>query len=299
MIIAKLNGGLGNQLFQYAAGYSLAIKNIDTLKIDVEAYQVGQNKKQIFRNLDIADFLISAAIASPDEINKTKNPWGYFSKIYRLIKQKILKIYYIDWHPEILKQEGDIYLDGYFQTEKYFIDYVDLIRKEFTLNSELYKTIKPIVEEIQGNPISVSLHIRRGDYVENPTVKKYHLVCDMGYYINAVSAMQNKFPNLMLYIFSDDPDWVKENLPVSVATTFISSGKSAPNSLKPSQELVLMSKCDHHIISNSSFSWWGAYLNESTGKIVLAPNLWNKGLTPQPNILPDSWTPFPIDHNGQ
>lgn len=294
MIIVRLNGGLGNQLFQYAAGYSLAVKNNDILKIDISGYEAHKNQKQIYRNLDISDFSISAAIASPEEINKSKNPLSYFSKALRLIKQKILKLYFIDWHPKILDQVGDVYLDGYFQTEKYFIDRVDSILQEFTLKTEFYQSIEPLIRDIQCNPISVSLHIRRGDFVEDPKARQHHLVCDVAYYERAISSLQKKFPNLHLYIFSDDPDWVKENLPLFVDATFISSGKGANNLLRPSQELVLMSKCHHHIISNSSFSWWGAYLNRLPEKFVLAPDIWNKGPTSQPNILPDDWTPFPV-----
>jgi hypothetical protein len=299
LIIVRLNGGLGNQLFQYAAGYSLSIKNNDELKIDTEGYQSYANQKQIYRNLDIADFLISATIASQEEINKAKNPWGALSKAVRFIKQKLLKQYYIDWHPEILNHVGKVYLDGYFQTEKYFIDRIDSIRQQFTLKPELYKAIDLAIKDIKTKPISVSLHIRRGDYAEDPKTRQYHLVCDIAYYVRAISVFQKKFQDLHLYIFSDDPDWVKESLPLSVEATFISSGKGSANYLRPSQELVLMSKCDHHIISNSSFSWWGAYLNESPGKLVLAPNLWNRGKTPQPNILPGSWTPFPVQKNGR
>ena len=116
MIIVRLNGGLGNQLFQYAAACSLAKKNNDILKIDAAGYQRGKNQKQIYRNLDISDFSISAAIANSEEVKKIKNRWGYFSKLFRLFRQKILKLYYVDWHPAVLNQVGNIYLDGYFQS---------------------------------------------------------------------------------------------------------------------------------------------------------------------------------------
>ena len=106
--------------------------------------------------------------------------------------------------------------------------------------------------------------------------------------------MQQKFPSLHLFIFSDDPDWVKKNLSLGEYTTFISSSKGIKNSLRPSQELVLMSKCNHHIISNSSFSWWGAYLNQSASKTVLVPDIWNNGYIAQPNIAPEEWVRFPV-----
>lgn len=294
MIVVRLNGGLGNQLFQYSAACSIALKNKDVLKIDISGYQAGNNQRQIYRNLDIADFSISAQRASPEEAKRAKNPWGYFSRGARLIRQKLFKNYYVDWHPEILNQDGDIYLDGYFQSEKYFIDRVDLILREFVLKEDLYQEIASTIGNIQSIPCSVSLHIRRGDYVEDPRARQYHLVCDIGYYKRAIAAMQEKFPNLHLFIFSDDPDWVRNNLYLFTEATFISSKKGLINPLKPSQELILMSKCKHHILSNSSFSWWGAYLNRSPEKVVLAPSVWNKGPIPQPNILPEDWISFPV-----
>ena len=147
---------------------------------------------------------------------------------------------------------------------------------------------------IQSKPISVSLHIRRGDYADNPKVMQHHLVCDIAYYERAIAYMQKKFSNLHLFIFSDDLDWVKKNLSSADHATFVSSAKGSENSLRPSQELVLLSKCNHHILSNSSFSWWGAYLNQSVSKTVLVPNIWNNGYIAQPNIAPESWVRFPV-----
>lgn len=295
MIIVKLNGGLGNQLFQYAAAYSLALKNKDYLKIDISGYSNSIIEKQIYRNFDLADFLISAEVASVEEVERAKNPLKLFSKFHRLIRQKVFKLYFVDWHPKILLKTGNIFLDGYFQSEKYFIDCVDNLMQELVLKPDLYSQIESLVETIISSPVSVSLHIRRGDYVENPKTSQHHLVCDIPYYVRAIELMRNKFPNLHLYIFSDDPDWVRSNLPLAVPATFVSKGKGIANSLRPSQEIVLMSKCHHHILSNSSFSWWGAYLNRSGKKVVLAPNVWNKGPIKQPNILPNGWISFPVE----
>lgn len=289
MVIVRLNGGLGNQLFQYAAGYSIATKKNDYLKIDVEGFKCNNAKNQIYRNLDINDFSITASIASFEEVQKARNPFGYFSKVYRFLKQKIFKCYYVDWHPELLNASGDIYLDGYFQTDKYFASQFELICKEFRLKPDLYSQILDVVQQIQSKTLSVSIHIRRGDYAQNPKTRKYHLVCDVDYYQRAISFFSEKFSSFHLFVFSDDPAWVRENLSLPSSTTFISSDPSETESFKPSQEIVLMSKCRHHIISNSSFSWWGAYLNKSSEKIVLAPSIWNKGPIAQPNILPSDW----------
>jgi len=299
LIIVRLNGGLGNQLFQYAAGKALAIKNNDVLKIDVTGYDQAANQKQIFRNLDIADFLISAPQASINEVLSLKYPLGPISKISKIINQKLFSRYYVDWHPELLQKKGGIYLDGYFQTEKYFVEHKEAIFKEFTLQPGLAQEIQSNIAEIEAKKTSISLHIRRGDYADDPKTSKLHLVCDISYYERAISYMLERFPGLHLFVFSDDPDWVREYVPISVPLTFVSTGKGDRNRFRPSQELVLMSKCQHHILSNSSFSWWGAYLNSSSGKVVLAPNVWNRGSSPQPSILPMDWIAFPVLRNGK
>ena len=294
MIIVRLNGGLGNQLFQYAAGRSLAIKNNDILQLDVSGYRNQLSPKQIYRNLDITDFRITAREADSETISRIKNPLGSVSKILRGIEQKIFSRYYVDWHPEVLNQSGDTYLDGYFQTERYFQDHKEVILNELTLIPELAKETQSYLNNIESKNCKISLHIRRGDYVEDARTSKSHLVCNINYYKRAIAYMEERFPDLHLFIFSDDPQWVRENLMTAVPLTFVSTDKADRNALRPSQELKLMSKCSHHILSNSSFSWWGAYLNRSTDKVVLAPNVWNKGPIPQPNILPMGWIPFQV-----
>lgn len=294
MIIVRLNGGLGNQLFQYAAGKSLSIINNDILKLDVADYYSKINQKQINRSLDITDFMITASQADSSETFRIKYPYGILSKITRNINQKFFSRYYVDWHPQILRQKGDVYLDGYFQTEKYFFQNNNEILKEFILKPDFSRGIEPHLNVIKATRTPISLHIRRGDFSDNPKTREHHLVCDVNFYRRAISFMQEKFPGLHLFIFSDDPGWVRENLLISVPYTIVSADRGAENSLRASQELVLISKCSHHILSNSSFSWWGAYLNKSEAKIVLAPNIWIKGPISQPNILAQGWVPFSI-----
>lgn len=295
MVIVKLKGGLGNQLFQYAAGLALSISKDTELKIDISKYQNMVSGEETPRHLGVDDFLITASVASNDEILAFKYPYGIISKFGRIIEQKILRRYYVDWHPEVLSKSGNIYLEGYFQTEKYFLNQIDSILKEFTLKPELYADIQKIIQEVECQPSSASIHIRRGDYVADAKTSKYHLICDIDYYQRAIALLEKKVPNLHLFVFSDDVRWVKEHLILSSRVTYVSPEDVCRGRYKPSQELVLMSKCQHHIISNSSFSWWGAYLNRSPKKIVLAPNVWSKRSVAQPNILPDSWVPFSVE----
>jgi len=293
MIISKLKGGLGNQLFQYATGFSLAKKLDAPFKIDVSGYEKSISARETARNLDINDFSISANVASDDEILEIKYPKGIISRIGRVIEKKLLKNYYVDWHPQVLLKTGNVYLDGYFQSDKYFQSEVGAIFEQFSLRQQWLDPIQEIVELINQCNRSVSLHIRRGDYAGDSRVSRLFLVCNAQYYQRAISYFLERIPDCNFYIFSDDVQWVEHNLLLPSRATFISSENGDTNRLRPSQELVLMSKCKHHILSNSSFSWWGAYLNQSKEKIVLAPDIWNNGYVDQPNIAPEAWIRFP------
>jgi hypothetical protein len=294
MVITKLKGGLGNQLFQYAAGFAFARNRHSSFKIDVSGYEKNPGRGETSRNLDIHDFLITAPVASAKEIEGLKYPNGVISKISRAIEKKVFKQYYVDWHPNLLQKTGHVYLDGYFQSEKYFQNHLIAIFDQFTLRQQWLDPIKEITESINQSIDSVSLHVRRGDYADNPKVSRNFLVCDAKYYQRAIYYLLERMPNCKFYVFSDNVQWAKQNLVFPGGVRFVSSAKGNVGALRPSQELILMSKCHHHILSNSSFSWWGAYLNKSPSKIVLAPDVWNNGYVAQPNILPESWLRFPV-----
>lgn len=297
MIIIKLKGGLGNQLFQYAAGRAIALHNSDILKIDNTDYTEGNQcqKKETLRSFDISDFMITTQIASKSEVNKIKYPLKYISKIQRNIKQKIFRQHYVDWHPNVFEMAENLYVEGYFQTEKYFKHISDLILSEYVLKPNLASEIEPLLSEIKSKDVSVSLHIRRGDYATNLRVSRSHLICGKKYYEKAITEIHRLYPTAHIYIFSDDPEWVRKNINFQCPHTFISSAPALKAAFKPSQEMIIMANCKHNIISNSSFSWWGAYLNSYKNKIVLAPSIWTKGSYPQPNILPENWTTLLIN----
>lgn len=298
MIIVRLNGGLGNQLFQYAAGYSLAQRNKDILKIDLSGFKLSITNRQARRNPDILQFKINALQADSELIRNFKYPYGYLSIFLRFFSHRILKRYYSDWHPKILNLKGDIYLEGYFQCEKYFFDYFDLLIKELELHDVYKEQISDQLKNISKLTQPVSLHVRRGDYISDPKTKLLHDICTVDYYQNALSIMKDKLGEINLIVFSDDVSWVRENLLLGNNVTYISDvinlqGErySAP------QELVLMSQCHHHIVSNSTFSWWGAYLNRRSDKIVIAPNIWNRSrVDSHKNILPASWLTIPVEY---
>lgn len=290
MIIVNLKGGLGNQMFQYATGLSLAIKNNDELLIDNSGYfdQKVLNSDTP-REYGLNCFNLSAKVATPEQIKKHKYSLGFLSKIIRVINKKVFRKYYLDFHPEIFQKTGDVFLEGFFQSEKNFLKIRPLILKEFTLKKEIFNT--DLLAEISQND-SVAVHIRRGDYITDKKTKKYHNTCTKEYYFNAIEMMKYKIPHAIFYFFSDDINWVRENFNIDNVKMKIGTDLN----LSDCEELILMSKCKHQIIANSSFSWWGAWLNNNKNKIVLVPSKWmSKIPDPHPNIIPKSWTTVQIN----
>lgn len=296
MIIVRLNGGLGNQMFQYAAALALSKERGDKLKIDNTELLVPKERNQAPRIFSLNEFKISAQTASSAEITSIKYRWGLLSSLNRLIQKKFLRKYYVDWHPEIKKMTGNIYLDGYFQAENYFLNHCEDILSEFVLDEESEKELDLILGGLKNVKPLVTLHVRRGDYVSNARVNKTHNICGDKYFYDALEYFKQKLPEFNVIVFSDDVNWVKSNLELPGNPFYVSDEANKLGiHLDEAKELVLMSRCDHHIISNSSYSWWGAYLNRSKSKIVVAPSIWSKGSIPQPNIIPANWIRLPIE----
>lgn len=296
MVIARLNGGLGNQMFQYAAGYSLAGMRGVQFKIELPTHAHQVRNHETLRAADILDFSLSSSIADPEEIRRYRDPYGLLSVMKRIVRQKIYNSYQIDWDPKFLDFGPDVYLDGYFQTDKYFESCLQEIFAEFTLRTLLASQITSISAGILSLPNPVSLHVRRGDYVQNPRTRALHYICTRAYYKEALQLIRQDVGDCDIVVFSDDVGWVRENLDLGNRVLFVSGQVGCDGSqLHPAQEMVLMSHCRHHIISNSTFSWWGAYLNRSPEKVVIAPGLWNRSRRfAHRDIVPDTWLRIPF-----
>lgn len=253
MIITKLQGGLGNQLFQWGYGKSLAEKHKTELFLDVSFYdnQYGNT----YRNFELFKF------PNIKDINQYTN------------KQNSIQII-DDFNYKIFDYENNnnYFLNGYWQSEKYFIDIKETIRKELSIGNETQEKLNKF---IIGD--CISLHIRRTDYI---TSNGFHPVLTMDYYNLALEKIKD-YDNIL--IFSDDIEWCKKNLSFK-NMIFIENNTNI-------EDLWLMSLCKHNIIANSSFSWWGAWLNENQSKIVVAPNDWFGAQTNLNNldIIPDNW----------
>lgn len=265
-------------MFQYAIGKYLALKNITTLKLDVS--ELEQDK---LRDYELAIFNISGSIASRFTM--------MFIRIFNnRIISKILGQYYLYikqqdlyFNEKILLKKGNIYLDGYWQSENYFKEIRNIIIKDFTIKFEPDKRNKSMIEKIK-NSNSVCIHIRRGDYISNAKTNKFHGSCSLKYYYNAIGIIIKKVKNPTFFIISDDSQWTKENLKLKYPTTYINI--NSPK--KGHEDLRLMLNCKHFIIANSSFSWWGAWLSNNPNKIVCAPKRWFKS-THEGDIVPKSW----------
>lgn len=288
-ICVKIVGGMGNQMFQYSFGKYLSIKNKDLLFLDISFYerQNGNTK----RKFDLNIFNITSnKIAKAEEI---KNFLGIYrnriiSKLLKKFNKKpkyLLEEEYFEFNNNFKNwNKENALIIGYFQSEKYFKEIEDIIKNEFKIKNELLsEKIKKITKEL--NEIeSVSIHVRRGDYVSNLSTNKYHGVLPIGYYKKAIDIINKKINNPTFYLFSDDIEWCKNNLKdLSNNIVFIEKQKDY-------EDLELMKNCKHNIIANSSFSWWGAWLNENSEKIVIAPNDWfaNKNINTK-DLIPETW----------
>lgn len=210
MIIIKLKGGLGNQLFQYAFGRLLSIQRNDMLLLDTTSF--GE-ENDTYRLYGLNPFSIRAKIASETDIKKAKYPLGLLSKLVRFFNLKILRKFHIGWDESVLKTE-DKYIEGYWQSYKY----PELIRNELLEEIKLLKPIENMYSEIlekMKSTDSVSLHVRRGDYVSDPRTSRVHNICDLDYYARAISIISNKTKKPNFFLFSDDIEWVKNNLKIS------------------------------------------------------------------------------------
>lgn len=279
MIIVNIIGGLGNQMFQYAFAYSVAKRTNQQLKLDISdfnSYNLHNYELDLFHiNGDFATKkeLYKLGIKKFDVIFKIMRRLRRLHRLSRSLKILIplLKQHYFEnglsFDDNVFNVKGDTYFSGYWQSEKYFKDDRSAILKMFTLKEDANIKTKDYRQEIL-NTQSVSLHIRRGDYITNQETNNCHGVCSMAYYQKSINYIKTKESHF--FIFSDDLNWAKANLDFINNKTFVELDKNIPDH----EEMYLMSLCKHNIIANSSFSWWGAWLNQNEDKTVIAPEKW-------------------------
>lgn len=295
MIIIQLSGGLGNQMFQYAL--FLQLKNLGkTVKID-DASGFAEDEQ---RDFALAPFGVRYERPTREElIQMLDSSMFFWSRVRRRLLGRKRKSYFEEdkrYHPEIMTWD-DIYLEGYWQTEKYFAASADLVRQTYDTDRLLaYVAAERPAEGLEAylarmeSGESVSVHIRRGDYLLPAGQKLYGGICTAAYYREAMRRMKRERPDCRFYLFTNDKAWIRERL--ARETAAMGGAVSAEDrALAESVEIVelggngrsdyaefaLMSRCRHNILANSSFSWWASYLNRNADKIVLAPDRWLNG----------------------
>mgnify|MGYP001558595542 CR=1 FL=1 len=287
MIIVKLIGGLGNQMFQYAFGRHLAYINNTELKLDIAGFTDYK-----LHNYSLNNYNIQENIATPEDIKyfkkyqrKPGRKWFLYNQLIAN-GHKYVQERQFHFNPQMLKMKNEVYLDGYWQSEKYFKDVEVIIRDELSVKNKLNGKNLEVSKKIDAVD-SISIHIRRTDYVTDPVSNEYHGACNIEYYKKATNLIVDKIKAPYFFIFSDDREWAKENLKLSYPTYYVDHNDAQKNY----EDLRLMSMCKHNIIANSSFSWWGAWLNQNKNKIVTGPKIWfrNAPKADTKDIFPEEW----------
>lgn len=306
MYIVKLKGGLGNQMFQYAFGRALASQTGVSVKFDLTYYRKGPPKPFLTFGLDnlnckireADDSDVSKCVRFGSRGRRIAESVGYQ---YPVVLSHLLKYHYEVQHPTMRTRFGipqrwrfeprvfdtarSGFFDGYWQTEKYFASITEELRREFTIKSDLVGENRRTAEKIDDRS-AVALHVRRGDYVEENNA------LPASYFERAISEIGDTLTDPHVFVFSDDINWTKRELDIHYPETYVTHNDSETDY----EDVRLMRLCDHNVISNSTFSWWGAWLNESDGQRVVAPGYWYDGQrTVDLDVVPDRWTVIETD----
>lgn len=281
MVIIEISGGLGNQMFQYALGQKI-ISIGKEVKYDLSFY----NKSvQTLRKFELDIFRVDCPVASDSELVRFGRGNSLASKLKQKAGWNKRRVYNenldLGYQPEIFKFD-DIYLSGYWQSEKYFKDIREQILHLYTFPKKLDYKNRTFLEKIE-NSNSVSIHIRRGDYLNQKNVSIYGGICTTKYYKNAIQYINNRIDKPLFFIFTNDIDWVKKEL--DFPNKVIVDCNSGTIDY---WDMFLMSNCKVNIVANSSFSWWGAWLNQNGDNLVISPNKWvnNHSVT---DTICDKW----------
>ena len=299
MIIVKLSGGLGNQMFQYAAGLALATLRRTVLKLDVGWFGSidGQENHEAYA---LSCFNITEQFATAHEAANLVSPPrpDILRKFYRTVRGRSSPqprshiAGRFSFYPEFHAIADNTHIEGNWQSEQFFAPAAALLRRQFTPRYPLPLSARELAAQIQADPTAVAVHFRRGDYVSG----KAHVYCralEIDYYNRALDRIKAKVSAPSLYIFSDDIEQVAKEFHPDCHHHFVRPAAD----WRAFDEIQLMSFCRHNVIANSTFSWWGAWLNENPEKIVIGPATWFADNTfDGSDILPKNWVALPVKH---
>lgn len=285
VIAARLCGGLGNQMFQYAAGRGLAMTRNVPLMLDLDWYRrpPGSSAARVY---ELHRYPVAAHVASRlDRLrfrllaSRLGSQFAWIGRGWTVHRER-----HFDHDPSVKGIRGHVYLDGYWQSARYFEHVAKEIRAELRPSQPLGEGDNAVLELMRTGP-SVSVHVRRGDYVSNVAATATHGACTPEYFERACAIMASRVPGVRFFVFSDDMAWSRAALRLPGSTTFVDHNGPAA----AFQDMRLMSLCDHHVIANSSFSWWGAWLGAKALQIVVAPKHWFADGRATATLLPADW----------
>ncbi len=307
-IIVKVHGGLGNQLFQYAFARALALRHDVPVALDLQYCQWHRR-----RPLQLQYFGCCLPAATPKELQSyRRTPMARWrlalidwmarqalrGGVWRALFRKTLKQTMIEADIDVLRElhvdpdsghddiEHGVYFDGYWQDPSYFEPFRDQLRNELQLLVPLSPPAQQLLARIEAEPCPISVHVRRGDYLSSKVAKLFDVV-PMEYYLGAIRRFRQTHAKARFVFFSDDMNWVRESLAPHAGDPILSDLQLASH-----EDLWLMSRCAHHVIANSTFSWWGAWLNPSADRQVIAPQEWARDAQTRKltgRIIPQDW----------
>jgi len=288
----KLKGGLGNQLFQYACGRALTLDSGKKLVLDISRFD-SHRRNETPWPYALSDFHIKAQVGLSPFQGRLLKASGKKRGLKKKIAQLLFPVTHVTEAGFVYQEAarataltGAYFFDGYWQSAKYFDHQRTALLDDLQLTQPLSARSQALLDKISLSSSSVALHIRRGDYVTNASANAVHGTCTIDYYLNAMSHMENTFVAPVFFVFSDDIEWAKSNLGNKHSMVFANYDQNVP----AHEDMHLISACQHQVIANSSFSWWGAWLNRNPDKIVIAPQKWfQDAKLDTRDLVPDAW----------
>lgn len=288
MDVVRIMNGIGNQMFQYAFYKKLKLMGRD-VRADISWFESPKADRSFCLKDAFPDIELDT-VGAAEEVQRmmtkieSRPIWlKAFQYVFRAGRIRVQDGHGIIYNPKYIQMK-DRYFDGYWQTEKYWLKEKDEILRSFTFREIKNERLQQI-EGICRKKNTVSVHIRRGDYLSVNRKGLFAGICTEEYYRKALDYVQSKIPNTCYILFTDDVQWVRENWSLDnqvIAADYLD------DELPDWIEMKLMSLCENNIIANSTFSWWGAYLNPNPLKVVISPRIWLNGVK-TPDICPQEW----------
>jgi hypothetical protein len=288
MIVVKLQGGLGNQMFQYAIGKAMAKRHDSAFELDLDFLLDRTPNKApgfVFRDYDLDVFSLNPRIAPPGQERKYSRP-GFLEKVFAGFKSKtVYREQFFHFNKDVLSIHPDVYLDGYWQSAKYFESVEKELRADFKFVHDIESQSKKMHEDILQTD-SICVNVRRADFLNN----SYHGVCGMSYFEPAIHQLASSLSNPKIFVFSDDPQWCLDNFKSKFSMEIVDHSHKG---FKFSNQLQLMAACKHFIIPNSTFAWWAVWLSNKKESKVIAPARWFGDTTIDTrDLIPEHWMRF-------